>query len=109
MQARRQAPADSPFAGVLPNAVADGEYLWDGQHHIVGYDFWNLGPLLCTADAARALGEPAGAIEFQHEAGDYRNAIDAAWRRTGLPHFPPSWLKAGPHWGDAKPLWPTEL
>ncbi len=26
MQARRQAPADSPFASVLPNAVADGEY-----------------------------------------------------------------------------------
>ena len=53
MQARRQAPADSPFAGLLPAASADGEFLWDGKHHIVGYDLWNLRGLLCTADAAR--------------------------------------------------------
>ena len=57
--ARRQAPSESAWAGLLPAAVADGEYLWDGKHHIVGYDFWNLRGLLCVADAARALGEPA--------------------------------------------------
>ncbi len=55
LKARRQAPADSPFSGVLPNAPADGEYLWEGKHHIVGYDFWNLRALLCAADAARTL------------------------------------------------------
>ncbi|MCX6903088.1 MAG: hypothetical protein NTW03_06340 [Verrucomicrobia bacterium] len=107
--ARRQAPPDSPFAGVLPNAVADGEFLWDGKYHIVGYDFWNLRGLLCTADAARALGQDAEADDFQREARAYRQAIDAAWKRTGLPHFPPSWEKAGTPWGNTETLWPTEL
>jgi hypothetical protein len=109
MQARRQAPADSPFAGVLPNAVADGEFLWDGKHHIVGYDVWNLRGLLCTADAARELGERADVQRFQQEAEDYRRAIDAAWQKTGLPWFPPSWEKVGTHWGNTEVLWPTEL
>jgi hypothetical protein len=109
MQARRQAPADSLFAGVLPNAVADGEFLWDGKHHIVGYDFWNLRGVLCTADAARELGEQADAKRFHQEAEDYRRAIDAAWQKTGLAWFPPSWEKAGTHWGNTEVLWPTEL
>jgi len=108
-QARRQASPDSPFAGVLPNAVADGEYLWDGKHHIVGYDFWNLRGLLCTADAARVLGEETEAAALRAEAEDYRRAIDTAWQRAGLPHFPPSWEKAGTHWGNTETLWPTEL
>jgi hypothetical protein len=108
-QARREAPSDSPYAGLLPNAVADGEYLWDGAHHIVGYDFWNLRGLLCTADAARALGRTEAADRLQAEAAAYRAAIDAAWRRTGLPHFPPSWEQAGTHWGNTETLWPTEL
>jgi hypothetical protein len=108
-QARRAAPPDSPFAGLLPNAVADGEFLWDGKHHIVGYDFWNLRGLLCTADAARELGKTSEAAAMQTEAADYRRAIDAAWKRTGLAHFPPSWEQAGTHWGDTETLWPTEL
>lgn len=108
-QARLQAPSDSPFTGVLPNAVADGEYLWDGQHHIVGYDFWNLRGLLCTADAAQSLGEAADAMDFRREAEAYRKAIDAAWQHTGLPHFPPSWETVGTHWGNTETLWPTEL
>jgi hypothetical protein len=109
MRARREAPSDSLFAGLLPNAVADGEFLWDGKHHIVGYDFWNLRGLLCVADAARVLGEQADAENFQREAEDYRRAIDAAWKKTGLAWFPPSWEKAGTHWGDTEVLWPTEL
>ena len=108
-QARRQAPADSPFAGVLPAAPADGEYLWDGKHHIVGYDLWNLRGLLCTADAARALGKAAEADAMLAEARAYRAAIDAAHKRTGLPHFPPSWETDGTHWGNTETLWPTEL
>lgn len=107
--ARRQAPPDSPFAGVLPAAPADGEYLWDGKHHIVGYDIWNLRAMLCTADAARALGKTADAAAFEKEAADYRQAFDAAWKRTGLPHFPPSWEKDGTHWGNTETLWPTEV
>jgi hypothetical protein len=109
MKARREAPADSPFAGVLPNAPADGEYLWDGKHHIVGYDIWNLRGLLCTADAARALGKTDEAEDLFREAELYRAAIDAAWKRTGLAHFPPSWETDGTHWGNTETLWPTEL
>ena len=109
MRARREAPANSPFAGLLPNAVADGEYLWDGKHHIVGYDFWNLRGLLCVVDAARELGEQTDARNFQQEADDYRRAIDAAWKKTGLAWFPPSWEKVGTHWGNTEVLWPTEL
>jgi len=108
-QARRQAPADSPFCGLLPAAPADGEYLWDGAHHIPGYDFWNLRGLLCTADAARALGRVDEAKELAHEAELYRKAIDAAWEKTGLAHFPPSWEKEGTHWGNTETLWPTEI
>ncbi len=109
MQARRQAPADSPYAGLLPNAVADGEFLWDGKHHILGYDFWNLRGVLCTADAARILGKTDEAMELLKEATLYREAIDAAWKKTGLGHFPPSWEKVGTHWGNTETLWPTEI
>jgi len=108
-QARRQAPPDSPFAGVLTNSLADGEYLWDGKHHIVGYDFWNLRGLLCSADAGQALGETTDAADYRREADYYRKAIDTAWKRTGLPYFPPSWEKDGTHWGNTETLWPTEL
>ncbi len=109
MQARRQAPADSPFAGVLPAAVADGEFLWDGKHHIVGYDFWNLRGMLCTADAAGILGKTTDRDALLTEIKDYRADIEAAWKRTGLDHFPPSWEKAGTHWGNTETLWPTAL
>jgi hypothetical protein len=109
INARREAPADSPFAGLLPAAPADGENLWDGKHHIPGYDFWNLRAMLCLADAARALGKTAEADELLKEADLYRQAIGAAWKRTGLAHFPPSWEKAGTHWGNTETLWPTEI
>jgi len=109
LENRRRNPADSPFSGVLPNAPADGENLWDGQHHIVGYDFWNLRGLLCTIDAARILGRNTEADELLEEAQLYRKAIDAAWKRTRLDYFPPSWEKAGTHWGNTETLWPTEL
>lgn len=109
MAARRQAPADSPFAGLLPAAPADGESLWDGTHHILGYDFWNLRGLLCTADAARVLKNVEDAERYSKEAADYRAAIDAAWKRLGVPYFPPSWEKDGTHWGDTETLWPTPI
>jgi hypothetical protein len=109
LEARRQNPLDSPFSGVLTNAPADGEYLWDGKHHIVGYDFWNLRALLCTADAARILGRNAEAAELLEEAELYRKATDTAWKQTRLDYFPPSWEKAGTHWGNTETLWPTEL
>ncbi len=98
-----------PYRGVLPAAVADGESLWAGQHHIVGYDLWNLRAVLCTADAAERLGKPEDARLLREEADAYRRDIDAAWQRTGLAHFPPSWENEGTHWGNTETLWPTEL
>ncbi|MFH1743612.1 MAG: hypothetical protein ABIH23_31800 [bacterium] len=108
-KARREIPADSPYAGVLPPAPADGEFLWEGNHHTVGYDFWNLRALLCTADAAERLGKSAEAEELLREAKHYRAAIDAVWKRTGLPQFPPSWEGEGTHWGNTETLWPTDI
>ena len=35
-------------------------------------------------------GRDADAAQLAGEAESYREAIDAAWKRTGLPHFPPS-------------------
>ncbi len=107
MKARRTTPA--PFAGLLPTAPADGEYLWKARNHIVGYDLWNLRAMLCTADAARILGKKDEAEKLLAEAGAYRAAIDAAWKKTGLKHFPPSWEKDGTHWGNTETLWPTEI
>ncbi len=109
MKARRQEPADSPFAGLLPPAVADGEFLWDGKYHIVGYDLWNLRAMLCTADAAHVLGKNDEAARLAAESKLYRAAVDAACKRTGKDYFPPSWEGAGTHWGNTETLWPTEL
>jgi len=108
-KARREAAAEAPFAGVLPAAIADGENLWDGKHHIVGYDLWNLRGMLCAADAAGVLGKDAERADLLREATSYREAIDAAWKGSGLPHFPPSWETAGTHWGNTETLWPTAL
>ncbi len=109
MKERRKAPADSPFAGLLPGAFADGEFLYDRKHHIVGYDLWNLRGMLCTADAARQLGKESDAKELLAEAAEYRRAIDAAVKRAGIEYFPASWEKQGTFWGNTETLWPTEL
>jgi hypothetical protein len=109
IDARRKTPADSPYAGLLPAAPADGEYLWDGKHHIVGYDLWNLRGMLCAADAAHVLGEVDHEKRWRTESEGYRAAIATAVKRTGLPYFPPSWEKVGTHWGNTETLWPTEL
>jgi hypothetical protein len=109
MKARRLAPADSPLAGLLPPAFADGENLFDRKHHIVGYDLWNLRGILCTADTARLLGKDADAKELLAEADDYRKAIDAACKRSGVDYFPASWEKEGAFWGNTETLWPTKL
>ena len=109
MQARRSAAVRSTFAGLLPAAPADGESLWDGNHHILGYDFWNLRGLLCTADAARALGKTDEAEMLLKESAAYRAAIDKTWAGLGIPYFPPSWEKEGTHWGNTETLWPTPV
>ena len=98
-----------PMRVCCPPRVADGESLWDGKHHIVGYDLWNLRGLFCTADVARTLGKTAEADELLAEANAYRAAIDAACKRLQMTYFPPSWEKAGTHWGNTETLWPTPL
>ena len=55
------------------------------------------------------LGKDAEAKELLAEAADYRKAIDAALKRTGVDYFPPSWEKDGTFWGNTETLWPTEL
>ncbi|MDH4196604.1 MAG: hypothetical protein OEW05_04280, partial [Candidatus Aminicenantes bacterium] len=46
----------SPFFGIMPPAPADGENLWAGKNHILGYDWWNLRAVQSAAEAAAALG-----------------------------------------------------
>jgi len=106
---RREEDPDSPFFGILPAGVADGEFLWDGRHHIVGYDLQNLRGLLATAEAARALGRGEEAEALARESADYRESILRALERTGLPHIPPSYENAGTHWGNLEAIFPTVL
>jgi hypothetical protein len=107
----RQAEKDpgSPFFGVLPAAPADGEFLWDGKHHIVGYDWWNLRAIQCAALAAQALNRDADAAEYRREFEDYRACVLKALARTGLPYIPPSYEQAGTHWGNLEVVFPSPL
>jgi hypothetical protein len=120
MRARRVAPADSPFAGLLPPSWADGESIatpWSkGENnsppqkcHIVGYDLWNLRGILCTAAAAAKLGKKAEAEQLLHEARLYRKDIEHARKRAGVSYFPPTWEQKGMNWSNTETLWPTEL
>ena len=68
IKTRRLATRDGAFAGLLPNALADGEYLWNGKYHIVGYDLWNLRGLLCAAEAAEVLDKKQEAKDLFAEA-----------------------------------------
>ena len=86
---------------LLPAAVADGEFLWDGEHHIVGYDFWNLRGLLCTAEAAQALGRDDEAAELR-EAASYRRPSTRLGAH-GPRALPPSWEGAGTHGATRRP------
>jgi len=109
IEARRKTASDPKFPGLLPASPADGEYLWDGKNHIVGYDFWNLRAMICAGDAAEALGYKNEAKALEGEIRNYRQAIDSAWKKTGLTHFPPSWEKDGTHWGNTEILWPVPV
>ena len=109
-QARRRERDPGPrFRGLLPAAQADGENLWAGRNHIVGYDFWNLRGLESTARAAQRLGQPAVAEVLSAEARDYRAAILVALESSGCAGFPPSYEGEGTHWGDLEACFPTPL
>lgn len=100
---------EGPYRGLLPAAAADGENLWAGQNHIVGYDFWNLRGLLCAVELARALGHSEEAERWSREAEDYRAAIDAGLKQAGTLWIPPSFEGEGTHWGNLECLFPTPL
>jgi len=110
LRAARRAETDpgSPFFGILPKSPADGENLWAGKNHIVGYDWWNLRAVQSAAEAAEVLKRPDAAA-YGREFEDYRSAILRAVDRTGLPFFPPSYEKDGTHWGNLEAIFPTLL
>jgi len=109
LKERRKAAADSSFVGLLPGAFADGEFLYDRKHHIVGYDLWNLRGILCTADAARLLGKESDAKELRAEAEELSegNRCRRKASRRGL--FPGQLGEGWTFWGNTETLWPTEL
>ena len=106
---RREKDPASPFFGVLPAAPADGENLWNGKHHILGYDWWSLRGLQSAAAAARALGKDKDAAAFAKEFEDFRKCIFQALDKTGLPYIPPSYEKVGTHWGNLEVIFPSLL
>ncbi|HUT01096.1 MAG TPA: hypothetical protein VM031_01475, partial [Phycisphaerae bacterium] len=106
---RKEKDPASPFAGILPAAPADGENLWDGKHHIIGYDWWSLRGLQAAADAARSLGKDSDAAAFDKEFQDFRKSILRALERTNLPYIPPSYEKVGTHWGNLEAIFPSLL
>ena len=99
----------SPFSGLLPRAPADGENLWAGDHHIVGYDLWNLRAFQSAAGAARQLAKLDDVKRLESEFAAYRTDILRAVDRTGLPYLPPSYEKDGTHWGNLEAVFPTVL
>ena len=109
-KARRQAPADSPFAGLLPAAPADGEFLWDGKHHIVGYDFWNLRGLLCDGRRRPGLGQErrSGGVARRGQARTARRSTPPG-SGLGCPSSRPVGRRPGTHWGNTETLWPTPI
>jgi len=100
---------EHPFAGVLPAAPADGENLWDGDCHIVGYDLWNLRGLMEASFAARELGYSPLADQWEAASEQYRRAIRNNILKRGYDFLPPSYEGRGTHWGNLEVLFPTPV
>ncbi len=111
LQEKRRTETDesSPFYGILPNAIADGEYLWGGEYHIVGYDWWNVRGLQFAVEAARILKKEKDAEEWESEFRDYKQSILSALKKTNLEYIPPSYEKVGTHWGNLEVIFPSPL
>jgi len=97
------------FPGILPNAPADGENLWDGDCHIVGYDLWNLRGLEHAAFAARTLRKDDLEVRWGAAAETYRQAIRRNVLSRGLDFLPPSYEGRGTHWGNLEALFPSPV
>lgn len=106
---RKDLPICDPYYGLMPNSLADGECLWDGQYHIVGYDLWSLRGLKCFAELAEALGKHEDAAKYMAEFEHYKKCVLNALDRAGVDYFPPSYELKGTHWSNIKSVFPTPI
>lgn len=104
-----RAAGDDEYPGVLPRALADGEFLWDGSCHIVGYDLWNLRGLDCVRRAAAELGRPGDALSLATEHQEYLAAFTARLDAQPRPDLPPSYEGRGTSWGNLTASYPTRV
>ncbi len=100
---------DSPYFGILFASIADGENLMQTPKHIVGYDFWNLRGVNCTARMAEALGEESDAQAYGQLFESYKACVENGLRKAGFDWFPPTYEGVGTSWGNLTMLHPTRL
>ena len=105
-KARRQTPADSPFAGLLPAAPADGEYLWDGS--TTSWATTSGTPRHALPRRGGTRWERPATRAWRSEAEDYRAAIAAAWKARDCRTSRQVGKRPAPL-GQHETLWPTEL
>ncbi|WP_372634506.1 hypothetical protein [Cohnella sp.] len=106
---RTDLPKDDPYYGLMPNSLADGECLWDGNSHIVGYDLWSLRGLKCFALLAEHAGRAEDAAAFHEAFDEYRGCVLGALDRAGADYFPPSYELKGTHWSNIKMIFPFPI
>jgi len=102
-------PKDDPYYGLLPNSLADGECLWGGEYHIVGYDLWSLRGIKCFYLLAEELGETVDAQHYRREFDTYMQDVMNALDRAGYDYFPPSYEGNGTHWSNIKTIFPFPI
>ncbi|MFC4597545.1 hypothetical protein [Cohnella hongkongensis] len=106
---RTDLPKDDPFYGLMPNSLADGECLWDGKSHIVGYDLWSLRGLKCFALLAEQAGRAEDAATYNEAFDEYMGCVLRALDRAGADYFPPSYELQGTHWSNIKMIFPFPI
>ena len=108
-KARRRAPADSPYAGLLPGRR--------GRRRVpVGRQTPHRGLRFLEPPRPALHGRRGPHTGQNRRGGRFAQGGGLLSRRPSTPpgsgrdaHFPPSWEKAGTHWGDTETLWPTPI
>ncbi|WP_413375006.1 hypothetical protein [Alkalihalobacillus sp. 1P02AB] len=103
---RKDLPVNDPYFGLMPNSLADGECLWNGEYHIVGYDLWSLRGLICFSKLAQYVGKEEDAATYLAEFKSYKQDVLKALERSGVNYFPPSYELKGTHWSNIKSVFP---
>lgn len=106
---RTDLPEEDPFYGLMPNSLADGECLWDGKSHIVGYDLWSLRGIKCFTLLAEELGYSEDAKRYGQAFDRYLEDVMRALDRAGADYFPPSYELRGTHWSNLKMIFPFPI